>query len=118
GLQYLLTHKDRYAMWYSTQATQNVLEAMIAALPPAPESVGASEATLKINGQAVRSISLPDPQDAVGPLTIPLPNDLAKGANKIEVVRPGGQGAMNSTLITSYYLSWAESEASNKEAFK
>ena len=32
GLQYLLTHKDRYAMWYSTQATQNVLEAMIAAL--------------------------------------------------------------------------------------
>jgi len=30
GLQYLLTHKGRYACWYSTQATQNVIEAMIA----------------------------------------------------------------------------------------
>ena len=29
GLQYLLTHKDRYATWYSTQATQNVLEALV-----------------------------------------------------------------------------------------
>ncbi len=29
GLQYLLTHKDRYACWYSTQATQNVIEAII-----------------------------------------------------------------------------------------
>src|SRR5271168_1245782 len=42
GLQYLLLHKDRYAMWYSTQATQNVLEALIAAIPVAAEGSGAS----------------------------------------------------------------------------
>ena len=30
GLQYLLTHKDRYCTWFSTQATQNVIEALIA----------------------------------------------------------------------------------------
>ena len=29
GLQYLLTHKDRYCIWYSTQATENVVEAII-----------------------------------------------------------------------------------------
>ena len=40
GLQYLLTHKDRYACWYSTQATQNVIEAMIAAMPAGKNGTG------------------------------------------------------------------------------
>lgn len=118
GLQYLLTHKDRYAMWYSTQATQNVLEALIAALPPSPEGVAASEATLKINGRATRSIRLPNPQKAVGPVTIPMPSDLAKGANTIEVVRSGSQGAINSSLVTSYYIPWTDSEASHNGGFR
>ena len=118
GLQFLLTHKDRYAMWYSTQATQNVLEAMIAALPPAPEGAAGSQATLKIDGREVSSISLPNPQDAVGPVTIPLPDDLAKGANNIEIVRSGGAGAMNATVAASYYVSWGDSEATQTAAFK
>lgn len=118
GLQYLLTHKDRYAMWYSTQATQNVLEAMIAALPPAPEGVADSEATLKINGHIIRSIPLPNPQEAVGPVAIPLPSDLAKGANTIEVIRSGSQGALNSSLIASYYIPWADSDAVRNDGFR
>ncbi len=118
GLQYLLTHKDRYAMWYSTQATQNVLEAMIAALPPLTESAGESEATIKINGRLLRSIHLPRPEDAVGPITVSLPNDLANGANKIELVRQGNPPALNASLVTSYYIPWTESDATNKEAFK
>ena len=118
GLQYLLTHKDRYSMWFSTQATQNVLEAMIAAMPATAESHGASEATLKINGRTVRSVPLPKAQDVAGPITLSLPHDLVKGANKIELVRPGGTGAMNTAVITSYYVGWADSEATRGEAFK
>ena len=118
GLQYLLTHKDHYAMWYSTQATQNVLEAMIAAMPAAPENGAASEATIKINGRMLRSITLPNPQDATGPLTISLPDDLAQGTNKVEVIRAGAAGSMNATLVTSYYIPWTDSEATNSEAFK
>jgi uncharacterized protein YfaS (alpha-2-macroglobulin family) len=118
GLQYLLTHKDRYAMWYSTQATQNVLEAMIAALPPAAEGAAASEAVLKINSRVLRSVALPNPQDVVGPVTIPLANDLTKGANKIEFARSGSAGAINAAVVASYYIPWTESEAIAKEAFK
>jgi uncharacterized protein YfaS (alpha-2-macroglobulin family) len=118
GLQYLLTHKDRYAMWYSTQATQNVLEALIAAIPVAVEGSGASEASIMVNGRAVRTIHLPNVHDAVGPVTIELADEVAKGANKIEVARPGGAAAMNASVITSYYLPWAESEATAQEAFK
>jgi uncharacterized protein YfaS (alpha-2-macroglobulin family) len=118
GLQYLLTHKDRYAMWYSTQATQNVLEALIAAIPVAAENSGASEASILVNGRAVRRIHLPNAQDAVGPVTIELADEVTKGANKIEVARPGGAAAMNASVITTYYLPWAESEATAQENFK
>jgi uncharacterized protein YfaS (alpha-2-macroglobulin family) len=118
GLQYLLTHKDRYAMWYSTQATQNVLEALIAAIPVAAENSGASEASILVNGRAIRTIQLPRAQDALGPITIELATEVTKGANKIEVARQGGAAAMNVSVITSYYLPWAESEATAKENFK
>jgi hypothetical protein len=118
GLQYLLMHKDRYAMWYSTQATQNVLEALIAAIPVATENGGASEASILVNGRAVRTIPLPNAQDAVGPITIELADEVTKGANKIEVARPSGAAAMNASVITSYYLPWAESEATAQENFK
>jgi uncharacterized protein YfaS (alpha-2-macroglobulin family) len=118
GLQYLLTHKDRYAMWYSTQATQNVLEALIAAIPVAAENSGASEASILVNGRTVRTIHLPNAQDAVGPATTELADELTKGANKIEVARPGAAAAMNASVITSYYVPWAESEATAQENFK
>lgn len=118
GLHYLLTHKDRYFIWYSTQATQNVLEAMIAALPPAAESASAAEAVLKINGRALRSIKLPSPQDVVGPMTIPLANELARGANHLEVARSGSSTAMNASIVTSYYIPWSQSDAVAKEAFE
>jgi A-macroglobulin TED domain/Alpha-2-macroglobulin family/MG2 domain/Carboxypeptidase regulatory-like domain/A-macroglobulin receptor binding domain/Macroglobulin domain MG3/Alpha-2-macroglobulin bait region domain len=118
GLQYLLMHKDRYAMWYSTQATQNVLEALIAAIPVAAENSGASEAAILVNGHAVRTIHLPNAQEAVGPITVALADEVTKGANKIEVARPSGAAAMNASVITSYYLPWAESEATAQENFK
>jgi A-macroglobulin TED domain/Alpha-2-macroglobulin family/Carboxypeptidase regulatory-like domain/A-macroglobulin receptor binding domain len=118
GLEYLLTHKDRYAMWYSTQATQNVLEAMIAAMPPAAETSGDSEATVRVNGHEVQSIRLPNPQEVVGPVTIALGDTLEKGGNKIEIIRTGSAAAMNASVLTSYYIPWVESQATARESFK
>jgi A-macroglobulin TED domain/Alpha-2-macroglobulin family/MG2 domain/Carboxypeptidase regulatory-like domain/A-macroglobulin receptor binding domain/Macroglobulin domain MG3/Alpha-2-macroglobulin bait region domain len=118
GLQYLLAHKDRYATWYSTQATQNVLEALIAAIPVAAEGAGTSKASVVVNGRVTRTIQLPSPQDAVGPITITLADELTKSTNKIEIARPSGSVAMNASIITSYYLPWAESEATAQESFK
>src|SRR4029077_7699868 len=63
-------------------------------------------------------IPLPNPQDAVGPVTISLPSDLAKGSNKVELTRVGDAGAMNVVLVTSHYVAWPDSEATNTEAFK
>ena len=115
GLQYLLTHKDRYAIWFSTQATENALEAMIAAMPPATGASTGSEASITVNGRAVKSIQLPDPQEVVGPVTISLAGALEKGANKIEIERTGGLAAMNVSVVSSYYIPWADSEATTQE---
>jgi hypothetical protein len=111
GLQFLMSHKDRYAVWYSTQATQNVLEAMIAAMP-APEDAGkAMTATLKVNGREVKTLQLPSPQEATGPITVEMTNVLEKGENTIEVVGAGKLGAMNAVIFASYYLPWGDSSA-------
>jgi hypothetical protein len=115
GLQYLLSHKDRYAVWYSTQATQNVLEAMIVAMPAAGESAKATQAMVKVNGRLVKTVQLPNPREASGPVTVALASALEKGENKIEVVNAANAGAMNATVFTSYYLPWGESSSTTEE---
>jgi hypothetical protein len=115
GLQYLLGHKDRYAVWYSTQATQNVLEAMIAAMPAGADAAGATQATVKVNGRALKKFTLPDPREATGPVTVPLGNALEKGENKIEIVTGANAGAMNAMVFTNYYVPWGKSSATNEE---
>jgi hypothetical protein len=115
GLQYLLSHKDRYAVWYSTQATQNVLEAMITALPAAGEQGKASAATLKVNGREVKALQLPNPREATGPIILEIGSFLKKGENMIELVSAGKVETMNATVFTNYYLPWGESSATTAD---
>jgi hypothetical protein len=118
GLQYLLTHKDRYATWYSTQATQNVLEALIAAMPTGNSVAGENSATLLVNGTKLADVKLPAPTEVVGPRVIEFGKELSKGTNRIEVQRAGDTGAMQTNVITSYYLPWSQSEATQTESIK
>jgi uncharacterized protein YfaS (alpha-2-macroglobulin family) len=118
GLQYLLTHKDRYCTWFSTQATQNVLEAMIVAMPPGQGSASANSATVLVNGAKLASVPLPQATEVVGPRVIEFGKELSKGINKIEVQRAGDNGAMQANVITSYYVPWAQSQATQNENFK
>ncbi len=104
GLQYLLGHKDRYAMWYSTQATQNVIEAILAALPPNLETGVASEATVTNNGKKIATIKLPPSQTVTGPTILELDQYLAGGRNHLQILRPGSASAMNVVLAASYYV--------------
>lgn len=115
GLQYLLSHKDRYAVWYSTQATQNALEAMTTAMPATGVPGKATTVTLKVNGREWKTLQLPSPQEATGPLTAGLSNVLVKGENTIEVLSAGKLGAMNATVLANYYLPWASSSATAEE---
>lgn len=79
GLQYLLTHKDHYFVWYSTQATENAVEAIISALHGGDEDVAAQDATLLVNGRSAGTLHLPAAKDVVGPVVLELPDALNKG---------------------------------------
>jgi hypothetical protein len=115
GLQYLLSHKDRYAVWYSTQASQNALEAMIAAMPPVSEAGKATAVMLKVNGREWKTVQLASPQDATGPITAGLTNVLAKGENTIELVSAGKLGATNAMVLANYYVPWGDSSTKTEE---
>jgi hypothetical protein len=117
GLQYLLGHRDRYSIWYSTQATQNVIEAMIAAMPPGDEKAGPSEADIVVNGHNVSTMQLRDPSAIVGPATLELAQYLHTGRNTVQVVRDGNSSAMNALVITSHYIPWKDSRSTLGENF-
>ena len=118
GLQYLLTHKDRYCTWFSTQATQNVIEALIAALPPATDGAAENSATILVNGTKLASVQIPKPGEVTGPKVIEIGKGLAPGGNKIEIQRSGESGAMQANAITTYYLPWGQSQTTQDENLK
>jgi uncharacterized protein YfaS (alpha-2-macroglobulin family) len=117
GLQYLLTHTDRYACWYSTQATQNVIEAMIAAMPNGKNETGDDTASVLVNGAKLADIKLPQATEVVGPRVIDFGMELKTGTNKITIRRAGDNSALQTNLITSYYIPWPQSEATRTENF-
>jgi hypothetical protein len=118
GLQYLLTHKDRYCVWYSTKATQNAVEAIIYSLQGGEEDAPAQDATLSVNGRPTGTLHLPAAKDVVGPIVFELPDALGKGNNKLELSVVGGTAAMNAEIITTWYVPWVESSATANQNFK
>jgi len=118
GLQYLLTHKDRYACWYSTQATQNVIEAMIATMPVGKNGTGDAAASVLVNGTKLADIKLPKATEVVGPRVIDFGKELKAGSNRVAIQRAGDNSAMQTNVITSYYIPWPQAEATQTENFK
>jgi len=118
GLQYLLTHKDRYACWYSTQATQNVIEAMIAAMPAGKNGASDDTASVLVNDTKLTDIKLPQATEVVGPRVIDFGKELKVGTNRVVIQRANDNTAMQTNVITSYYIPWRESEATQAENFR
>jgi hypothetical protein len=118
GLQYLLTHKDRYACWYSTQATENVIEAMIAAMPAGKNVTGDDTASVVVNGTTPTDIKLPQAEEVVGPRVLDFGKELKGGTNRIAIQRTGDNSAIETNVITSYYVPWPQADATQTENFK
>jgi hypothetical protein len=117
GLQYLLSHRDRYSVWYSTQATENVIEAMIAAMPAGDEKAGPSQADIVVNGHRVSTLQLRDASAVVGPATLELAQYLHPGHNTLQVVRSANSSPTNALVITSHYIPWKDSLSTAGENF-
>ena len=118
GLIFLLRSRDRYGIWWSGQATVNVLDALTS-LIGAPQANQAS-ATLDVlvNGQAVQTLTLPPDADVTGPLTVDLSARLVNGANRIELRRAGTGGMISALAVAECYVPWPQAQLRSSEALR
>ena len=114
GLLFLLRNQDRYGIWYSTQATINVLDA-IASLTsrnsnpsdrPAENTSAASKAIVLVDGQQALSIDLPPPHVLSAPITVDLSKFVPPGAHHIEIRRPTRSSHASVQVLADYYIPW------------
>lgn len=117
GLLFLLRQKDRYGVWYSTQATINVLDTLMTLLAtdaaaPDRKSVGtAAPVEIIINGQLATSVNLPSGDQTAGLIRADISRFLQNGANRIELRRAAGSGYASVQWVANYYLPWSASSA-------
>jgi hypothetical protein len=117
GLLFLIYGKDRFGLWYSTQATSNVLEALSLlgsspsldpGAPSEPEnpanSADAFQAEIRVNGKLASTVGAP-----IGGLWNAIPVDVSAsllvGENDVEILQKSGQPA-SAQVVAEYYLPW------------
>jgi hypothetical protein len=115
GLLFLLANKDRYGAWLSTQATVNVLGAMLELMPAedlgrrnagsAPDA--GERAEVFVNNRRAGDIQLPPANVLSAPLVFDLTPFVGIGDNRVEVRRAGAASPAQAQLVTSYYVPWA-----------
>ncbi len=108
GLLFLIRNKDRYGVWYSTQATVNVLDAMLAMLlkQDARSFASSGQAEIFVNGRRAGLVALPTGRELTGPVMIDLSSFLQTGANRVEIKRGAGSMAATAQLVTMHYAPW------------
>lgn len=112
GLLFLLKLKDRYGVWYSTQATINVLDAMLLLFSNNGSSNAQSSADIVINGNRVQTLQINDRLN--NPVTVDISRFLEVGKNRIEIKRPEGLPLASVQAVANYYVPWSESKPESK----
>lgn len=117
GLLFLLRHKDGYGVWHSTQATANVLDALMTVLQ-AREAVSDESAAneneraeIFVNGERASVLQLPARDVLTSFITADVSRSLRAGMNRIEIRRGGNAAQASAQAVASYYIAWPDSTA-------
>lgn len=122
ALLFLLRNQDRFGVWFSTQATVTVLDALGSAFAgrsgaPSANPPSAEQLTILVDGQQAASIDLPRPGELTGPLLADLGKFLTPGSHEIAFRKPG-TSQVSAQLVVTYYQVWpagASSEDTHQE---
>ncbi len=121
GLLFLLHNKDHYGVWYSTQATVNVLNTLITMLAKRERAINnggravenGNIAQVLINGRPAVTFEAPASDQIADPIIINLSQFLTENNNRIEIHHARGAAQ----IVSSYYLPWLNaSKASDEKA--
>ncbi|HKS82801.1 MAG TPA: MG2 domain-containing protein [Candidatus Acidoferrales bacterium] len=117
GLLFLLRNQDRYGIWYSTQATIDVLHAMQSltslsaanSAATAAASKSGSKAQINVDGARALTVDLPPANALTGPVEVDLSKFVAAGNHRVEIVRPADSPRASLQIVADYYVPWAHS---------
>ncbi|HKP11185.1 MAG TPA: alpha-2-macroglobulin family protein, partial [Blastocatellia bacterium] len=107
GLLFLLRQKDRYGVWYSTQASVQALAALSATLSERETraSGAADTAEVIVNGKRAATLAMPRRDELTNPLTVDVSSYLTAGSNRVEIRRAAPTQA-SAQLVASHYEPW------------
>lgn len=119
GLLFLIRSKDRYGVWYSTQATINVLDAMISLYEAEQVKTSAGgQAEVFVNGTRAGAVTIPAGDKLGNPLTLDLSSVIGVGDNRIEIRRSGDVTLATAQLVETHYAAWKTIASQAREEAK
>jgi hypothetical protein len=111
GLLFLLRNKDRYGVWYSTQATVNVHDALASIIASGDAASSGGAAEIFVNGRRAGALDMPPSSQLTGPLLFDLSPFVALGDNRVEVKRTGRSPRAQAQVVTTFYVPWTRQHA-------
>ena len=120
GVIFLLKNQDRYGIWYSSQATINVLDALRVLTLRNDGTSGVSKsysaqtskAEILVDGRAVETVDLPSSSELVAPITVDVSKYLSPGSHHLEIRRAAGSTPASLQAIATYYVPWVSAPTS------
>jgi len=97
-------------LWYSTQTTVSVLDALMSVLRrnETPSKDSGSQAEIVVNGKSAAQLSIPSSAQIGDPMSIDISKYLTAGTNRVEIRRATGSTQASAQLIESHYEKWSE----------
>ncbi len=108
GTLWLLQQKDHYGVWYSGQATVNVLEALLKGVDSFKPADRDATLNVTVNGH-VKPLQVSSRADA--PVLLDISDLIQPGENTISVQGSGGLTAASVQVVADYYVPWAGTTA-------
>lgn len=105
GLEFLLKQRDHNGVWYSGQATVNVLDALLEMLQN-KDGATSKSAKVFVNGTLASTLDITSASKHPAPLTLEITKWAANGTNKVEVQMDGNSSAVNVSITPVYYMPW------------
>ena len=107
GTLFLLKNKDQYGVWYSTQATVDVLQTLVRQLGTAPMASAHAPMRIFVDGKPGPQFSASADSRQLTPQRADLTQFLSPGKHSIQI--SGGPSTHASAYLNaSYYLPWTD----------
>ena len=111
GLLFLLHNKDRYGVWYSTQATVNVHDALASLIAAGDGASGGGAAEIFVNGRRAGALDMPPASQLTGPILFDLTPYVSTGDNRVEIRRANNSARAQAQAVTTFYVPWPKQPA-------